>query len=132
MIKLHRKAPAAPEETAAALPAESPAPEATPLNHEQEEILQWFKTVKFRGVLVGGVDEADVWKKLDELNRLYDASLAAERTRYDTLLAAYQQSAAARLNHSRQALEESRRRYEELEQAYNALKYPYRKRAGNV
>lgn len=129
MISLHRKRPAAQPQAEA---PQSAAPEEPPVNPEQEELLQWFKTVKFRRAALGGVDEADVWRKLDELNRLYEASIAAERTRYNTLLAAYQHSTTAKLNRSRQALEESQRQYQELEQAYNELKYPYRKRAGNV
>lgn len=132
MIGLHRKKTAASQQAESAPPAEVPTPKATPLNPEQEELLQWFKTVKFRRAYFGGIDEADVWKKLEELNRLYEASLAAERTRYNTLLEAYQNSSTAKFNRCRQALEESQRQYEELEQAYNALKYPYRKRAGNV
>ena len=34
----------------------------------------------------GGVNEADVWKKIAELNALYEAALSAERARYDALL----------------------------------------------
>jgi hypothetical protein len=32
------------------------------------------------------VDEADVWKKIQELNQLYDEALRWERKRYDLLL----------------------------------------------
>ena len=56
------------------------------LNHEHEKLLHWLQTVKFRRVLFGGVDEAQVWKKLEELDRLYAAALGAERARYDALL----------------------------------------------
>ncbi len=49
-------------------------------------IAQWLSRVKFRKNFFGGVVEADVWKKLDELNRLYEDALIAERARYDTLL----------------------------------------------
>lgn len=57
------------------------------LNHEQERIHKWLKQVRFRKVLFGGVSEADVWKKIAELNGLYEAALSAERARYDALLA---------------------------------------------
>ena len=40
-------------------------------------------------VLFGGVDEAQLWKKLEELNRLYEAAIRAERARYDTLIHTY-------------------------------------------
>lgn len=57
-----------------------------PLNHEQEKIRAWLRQVRFRKTIVGGVSEADVWKKIGELNELYESALAAERARYDALL----------------------------------------------
>lgn len=57
-----------------------------PLNYEQNKILNWLKSVRFRRKLFGGVSENDVWKKIEELNRMYDAALRAERARYDALL----------------------------------------------
>lgn len=58
-----------------------------PLNHEQEHIQTWLKRVRFKKVVIGGVSEADVWKKIAELHTLYEAALSAERARYDALLA---------------------------------------------
>lgn len=60
---------------------------AEPLNHEQESIQKWLKQVRFKKTFFGGVAEADVWKKIAELNSLYEAALSAERARYDALLA---------------------------------------------
>lgn len=60
---------------------------AEPLNHEQERIQTWLKQVRFQKTFFGGVAEADVWKKIAELNTLYEAALSAERARYDALLA---------------------------------------------
>ena len=60
---------------------------AEPLNHEQERIQKWLKQVRFKRTFLGGVDEADLWKKFAELNSLYEAALSAERARYDALLA---------------------------------------------
>lgn len=60
--------------------------EAQVFNAEHEKMLHWLKTVRFRKVLFGGISEADMWRKLEELNHLYEASLAAERARYDALL----------------------------------------------
>lgn len=57
------------------------------LNSEQQNIVEWLRKVRFQKQLFGGVSEADVWKKIDELNKLYDAALTAERIRYETLLA---------------------------------------------
>ena len=65
------------------------------LNHEQEKLRQWFQEVKFRKVLFGGVDEIQLWKKLEELNQIYETSLSAERARYDALLADHQKSCNA-------------------------------------
>ena len=42
--------------------------------------------MKFRKNLLGGVDEAAMWKKLEELYALYEAAIRAERTRYNVLL----------------------------------------------
>lgn len=58
-----------------------------PLNHEQERIQKWLKQVRFKKTFFGGVDEADLWKRIAELNSLYEAALSAERARYDALLA---------------------------------------------
>lgn len=60
---------------------------AEPLNHEQARIQKWLQQVSFKKITFGGVDEADVWKKIAELNALYEAALSAERARYDALLA---------------------------------------------
>ena len=60
---------------------------AAPINHAQERIKKWLKLVRFKKTLFGGVDEADVWKKIAELNSLYEAALSGERARYDALLA---------------------------------------------
>ena len=64
-----------------------PSTDKEPLNSEQKTIVEWLKKVRFRKQLFGGVSEQDVWKKIDELNKLYDAALAAERIRYETLIA---------------------------------------------
>ena len=58
-----------------------------PLNSEQKRIQKWLKQVRFKRAFFGGVDEADLWKKIGELNSLYEAALSAERVRYDALLA---------------------------------------------
>lgn len=53
---------------------------------ERAEIIAWLKKVKFRRSLFGGVDERNVWKKIQELDALYAKALEAERVRYNTLL----------------------------------------------
>ncbi len=63
-------------------------------NHDidniQSEILEWVKTIKFKKKLIGGLDEEDVLKKIEELNRLYEKALMCERTKYNTLLESLQ------------------------------------------
>lgn len=78
-----------------AQPERLPETKTKALNHEQEKLRQWFQEVKFRKVLFGGVDEIQLWKKLEELNQIYETSLSAERARYDALLADHQRSCNA-------------------------------------
>ena len=59
------------------------------ISREQEEIVRWLRTVKFRKTLLGGVDEVQLWKKLEELYGLYEQAIRAERTRCDALLMAH-------------------------------------------
>lgn len=56
------------------------------LGTEQENLQSFLKSVHFKRKLLGGVSEVDVWKKISELNSLYETALAAERTRYNALL----------------------------------------------
>lgn len=56
------------------------------LNREQLKIINWLKEVKFKKQLFGGIDEQDVWKKINQINEMYEAALNAERIRYDALL----------------------------------------------
>ena len=78
-----------------AQPERLPETKTKALNHEQEKLRQWFQEVKFRKVLFGGVDEIQLWKKLEELNQIYETSLSAERARYDALIADHQKSCDA-------------------------------------
>ena len=67
-------------------PERLPGAEENCISPEHQAIVQWYKTVKFRKKLLGGVDEVAMWKKLEELYGLYDAAIRAERTRYNVLL----------------------------------------------
>ena len=55
-------------------------------NQSLKQVRRWMKKTRFRKCLIGGVNEADVWKKIGELNTLYETALAEERARYDALL----------------------------------------------
>ena len=68
-------------------PQRLPGAEGECISREQQEILEWLREVKFRKKLLGGVDEVQLWKKLEELYGLYANAIRAERARYDALLA---------------------------------------------
>ena len=53
---------------------------------EADRIAAWLKQVRFKRRLLGGLDEADVWRRIGELNELYAALSLRERARYDALL----------------------------------------------
>lgn len=56
------------------------------LGRQQENrITEYLEQLKFKKRFFGA-DEADVWKKIQELNHLYEEALAWERKRYDFLL----------------------------------------------
>ena len=77
-----RTAPRDPQQTSN--PARASAPVAD--NPELQDIARWLSTVKFRKKAVGGLDPADVWKKIEELNGLYEKALSAERVRCNLLI----------------------------------------------
>ena len=65
---------------------DGPAPSGLGANSEYAAIAPWLKKVKFRKQIFGGVSERDVWKKIGELNEMFNRALIAERARYDALL----------------------------------------------
>lgn len=67
-----------------------PGAEGECISREQQEIVDWYRKVKFKKNLLGGVDEVQMWKKLEELYGLYANAIRAERARYDALLEASQ------------------------------------------
>ena len=67
-------------------PERLPGAEGACISREQQEIVEWYRKVKFKKNLLGGVDEVQMWKKLEELYGLYANAIRAERARYDALL----------------------------------------------
>ena len=57
------------------------------VTEQEAAIASWLRKVKFRRQIFGGVSEADVWTKINQLNEMYDQAIKAERVRYDALLA---------------------------------------------
>lgn len=51
-----------------------------------EDIAELFKSLHFRKKIIGGVDEADVWKQLDMLQREYRNAYDAQEEYYQALL----------------------------------------------
>ena len=66
----------------AGTPARPPLPE----NPYQRKIADWLGKMKLRRVTFGGVSEKQVWKRIGELNEMYQKMLAIERARYEVLL----------------------------------------------
>lgn len=66
-------------------------PDHSSLGPQENEIFEWLQKTTFQKVLLGGVDESDVWKKIQELNQLYEKALLVEKKRYETLHQAYQE-----------------------------------------
>ncbi|MBQ8200167.1 MAG: hypothetical protein IJZ74_00190 [Clostridia bacterium] len=64
----------------------APAGPALPENPWQKKIADWLGKLKLRKVMFGGVSEKQVWKRIGELNEMYQAMLQAERARYEVLL----------------------------------------------
>lgn len=56
-------------------------------NPEFQNIALWLNSVKFKKKAVGGLDPDDVWKKIEELNSLYENALVAERVRCNMMIA---------------------------------------------
>ncbi len=51
-----------------------------------EEIAAQLKKLHFRKKVVGGVDEADVWRQLELLNKDYRLAFEAQEAYYQALL----------------------------------------------
>lgn len=95
--------------------------ESEPVNSEHQKMLEWLKTVKFKKTLINGVDEEDVWRKLEELNDMYEASLIEERAGNEALFDAYVNSAQAELKKYKMAVKTMKGNYDELVQKNREL-----------
>lgn len=109
------------QKTSAAPPkakSESIVAEANPMNHMEVQILKWLQSVKFRKATFGGVEEADLWKKLGELYDLFHQAISAERARYEGLLQTYAKSTTEKIANLEKQNEALRQQYQDLYQAY--------------
>lgn len=64
-------------------------------NPEYQRVAAYLSAVRFKRKAVGGLDPADVWKKLEELNGLYEDALLAERVRCNLLIRQVRMSGGA-------------------------------------
>lgn len=53
-----------------------------------EDVAKHIEKMRFRRKLFGGVDEADVWQKIEQLHREYEAVFIAQQVRYEEMLRA--------------------------------------------
>lgn len=51
-----------------------------------EDIAELFKRLKFRKKVIGGVDEEDVWKKLELIQKEYQSAYDAQQEYYRALI----------------------------------------------
>lgn len=56
-----------------------------------EDISELLKNMKFKHVLMGGVDDADVWKKLEKLDEAYRTLLAFRQEEFSRICAMLEQ-----------------------------------------
>lgn len=53
---------------------------------DMNEVAEFIKTMKFKKKTFGGVDEADVWRKIDLLQQEYETAYIAQEERYKALI----------------------------------------------
>lgn len=100
------------------------------LTPEYGELMQWFATVKFRKSFFGGVNEAHLWKKLEELSCLLNSAMHAERSRYEAQLDVYKKAAASSIVEYKNALEQKKAECERLKQQLAQTEDAERGRSG--
>lgn len=54
-----------------------------------QDIAEMFRKMKFRKKLFGGVDERDVWRKLEAVQQEYRRAYEAREVKYRTILTMY-------------------------------------------
>lgn len=61
-------------------------PQRDPSGPAMEALAHTFQEMKFRKKLLGGVDEADVWKKLEKIQQEYETAFHRQAAYYQALL----------------------------------------------
>lgn len=86
----------------------------------QSQIAEYIHRLKFKKKVFGGVDQADVFRKLEELNRLYESLLLQERAKW--------QAELEKAMSSGQELDKAKSAGHELEKANPARQKPEKSR----
>ena len=60
----------------------------------RQEIVTYLRKIRFKRSFFG-VSQVDVWKKIQDLDALYEKAIQAERQRYEILLEEHQRQCAA-------------------------------------
>ena len=71
-----------------------------------DEIAAYLKKMKFRRKLIGGVDESDVWRQLELLQKEYRSAFEAQEAWYQALLTERDNAIARLRGHVKNHLEE--------------------------
>lgn len=58
-----------------------------------EDVAQFIKELRFKKKLFGGVDEEDVWKKIEQLNKEYEAVFLAQELKHEQELSVREHTA---------------------------------------
>lgn len=61
-------------------------PTQSQLDPAMEELTRLFEQMKFRKKWLGGVDEGDVWRKLEQLQQMYQQAYQRQAAYYQALL----------------------------------------------
>lgn len=54
--------------------------------NDMQSISELFSKLRFRKKLIGGIDERDVWRKLDQVQQAYRSAYEEQRIRCKTIL----------------------------------------------
>lgn len=57
------------------------------MSDPNQELKEFIKNLKFKKKLVGGVDEVDVWNKLEAIEKEYQRLLDIQKAKYEAIIA---------------------------------------------
>lgn len=57
-----------------------------PESRTMEDVARYIRKMRFRKRIIGGVDEADVWRNIEALHKEYEAVFLRQKLEYEKLL----------------------------------------------